>query len=241
MSGSSGSAPVGEVNKPPQADEALTLAVHTMPGAAAVAANEAAARTRAGRIRMLLVLLVCAAPVVASYVSYFLWRPAATRSWGELIQPTRGIPAATGQDLSGQSVPLAALRGQWLIVVVSGGDCSAPCERNLFLQRQLREALGRDKDRVDRVWIVADAAPVRPQLLPALETATVLRVDPAVVDRWFAPHAGHKLEEHLYVVDPMGEWMLRFPPGMSDADATRARRDLERLLRASASWDRAGR
>jgi len=39
----------------------------------------------------------------------------------------------------------------------------------------------------------------------------------------------------------MGHWMMRFPAGLDKAGAGRAKRDLERLMRASASWDQAGR
>jgi hypothetical protein len=49
------------------------------------------------------------------------------------------------------------------------------------------------------------------------------------------------LAEHFFVVDPMGNWMMRFPARMDTAGAGRAKRDLERLLRASASWDEPGR
>ena len=76
---------------------------------------------------------------------------------------------------------------------------------------------------------------------PALEQATVLRADDAMLAQWLAPQAGHGLSEHLYVVDPQGQWMMRFPARMDGAGATQARRDLERLLRASASWDQPGR
>lgn len=49
------------------------------------------------------------------------------------------------------------------------------------------------------------------------------------------------MADHLYVVDPMGNWMMRFPAAMDTAGAAKAKRDLERLLRASSSWDEAGR
>jgi hypothetical protein len=39
----------------------------------------------------------------------------------------------------------------------------------------------------------------------------------------------------------MGHWMMRFPARMDAAGAAKAKKDLERLLRASASWDEAGR
>jgi hypothetical protein len=39
----------------------------------------------------------------------------------------------------------------------------------------------------------------------------------------------------------MGHYMMRFPPNMDVANASKAKKDLERLLRASASWDKSGR
>jgi len=39
----------------------------------------------------------------------------------------------------------------------------------------------------------------------------------------------------------MGHWMMRFPAHLDKAGAGKAKRDLDRLLRASASWDQAGR
>lgn len=214
--------------------------MHNLPAPDAVLARQAR-RTRAGRWQMLLLALVCAAPVIASYYSYYVARPEARRSFGELIEPQRPLPAASATDLSGRPVELTSLKGQWLLLSVAGGACDAACENNLYLQRQLREGLGKDKDRLDWVWLVSDDARLPEALLPALGQATVLRVPPAVLADWLAPAAGQALTEHLYVVDPMGHWMMRFPAGLDKAGAGRAKRDLERLMRASASWDQAGR
>jgi hypothetical protein len=214
--------------------------VHNLPAPDTVLAQQAR-RTRAGRWQMLLLALVCAAPVIASYYSYYVARPEARRSFGELIEPQRPLPTASATDLSGRPVELSTLKGQWLLLSVAGGACDAACENNLYLQRQLREGLGKDKDRLDWVWLVSDDARLPEALLPALGQATVLRVPPAVLADWLAPAAGQTLPEHLYVVDPMGHWMMRFPAGLDKAGAGGAKRDLERLMRASASWDQAGR
>lgn len=198
-------------------------------------------RTVRGRLRMLLVLAVCAAPVVASYVTYYLIRPQTVRSYGTLIQPTRELPDLALSRLDGASVPSRSLRGQWLLVTVGPAACDKACEGRLFMQRQLREMLGRERDRVDKVWLVTDQAAPVPDLRRALEApppTLVLRADRAAVAAWLSPQAGHALEDHLYLVDPMGEWMMRWPV---DADPARVRRDLDRLLRASASWDLPGR
>ncbi|HMT57508.1 MAG TPA: hypothetical protein PKC71_05795 [Ottowia sp.] len=214
--------------------------MHNLPAPDTVLAQQAR-RTRAGRWQMLLLALVCAAPVIASYYSYYVARPEARRSFGELIEPQRPLPTASATDLSGRPVELSTLKGQWLLLSVAGGACDAACENNLYLQRQLREGLGKDKDRLDWVWLVSDDARLPEALLPALGQATVLRVPPAVLADWLAPAAGQALTEHLYVVDPMGHWMMRFPAGLDKAGAGGAKRDLERLMRASASWDQAGR
>jgi hypothetical protein len=225
-------------------DEPLGLTVHTLPAPQDAAAADSR-RTATGRLKMLLVLLVCAAPVIASYFTYYVIRPQSVRSFGTLVEPQKPLPSITARALDGKAVPLPSLKGQWLLVSVAGGACDSTCEKNLFVQRQLRESLGRDKERIDWVWLVDDAAPVRSELMPALSQANVLRVEPGELAQWLQPAAGHSLHEHLYLVDPMGNWMMRFPPAAAQrvdpAVAKNIRRDLDRLLRASASWDLPGR
>jgi hypothetical protein len=69
----------------------------------------------------------------------------------------------------------------------------------------------------------------------------VLRLDLQAVQRWISPAKDQLLQDHLYVVDPMGNFMMRFPAYMDVSSASKAKRDLERLLKASSSWDPAGR
>ncbi len=198
-------------------------------------------RTATGRLKMFMVLLVCAAPVIASYFTYFVVRPQARNNYGELIQPTRSLPQQTWTTLQGQAVQAPSLKGQWLLVAVGPSNCGADCEKRLYTQRQLREMLGREADRLDRVWLLTDAGQPAPALLQALTATaglTVLRADPAALAQWLQPAAGQALESHLYVVDPMGEWMMRLPP---EPEPAKVKRDLDKLLRASSSWDQAGR
>ena len=194
-----------------------------------------------GRLKMLLVLLVCAAPVIASYFTYYVIRPEGRRNHGELITPPVEMPDLQVRDERGDVVPLARLKGQWLLVVVGGGACDAACQENLYFQRQLREALGKDKDRLDRVWFITDDAPVDNSLLPALNQSRVLRLKAEALQGWLKPAADHALADHLYLVDPMGNWMMRFPAHMNVSSASKTKRDLERLMRASSAWDQAGR
>lgn len=198
-------------------------------------------RIRSGRLKMLGIMLLCAAPVVASYFTYYVIRPEGGASFGQLIDPQKPAPALEVSDGDGKKIDLRSLKGQWSLVTVAGAACDARCEKQLYLQRQLRETLGREKDRVDRVWLVDDQAALPDRLKPALDGARVLRVPGEALSAWLAPAAGHALEDHLYLVDPMGNWMLRWPAGMDMKQASKAKRDLDRVLRASASWDEPGR
>jgi hypothetical protein len=198
-------------------------------------------RTARGRWKMLLVMLVCAAPVIASYFTYYVVKPTSLRNFGELIAPQRPLPDIAGTALDGQTIRLPELKGQWLLLSVGSGTCNDACVGQLYLQRQLRESLGKEKDRLDRVWLITDDAPVATALQEGLRQATVLRVAAAPLSQWLEPANGHALSEHLYLIDPLGNWMMRFPANLDLASAAKAKRDLDRLLRAAASWDQPGR
>ena len=229
-------------------DRPVDFAVHSMPQAHELAQQPE--RIRSGRIKMLLVLAVCAAPVIASYFTYYVVRPAARTNFGVLVEPQRPLPELVAQDLDGKPVPMASLRGQWLVMSVAHAACDASCEATLFLQRQLRAGLGKDKDRVDWVWLIDDDAPVPPAMLPRLESSTTLRIPAQSAAQWLGDGAAGPLSGAIYLVDPLGNYMMRFPALDLQPDSTqeakllhakKVKRDVERLLRASASWDTAGR
>lgn len=219
-------------------EEPLGLVVHSLP-----TPHESVVEPMrpSGRWKLLAIMLVCSLPVIASYYAYFVVRPQGKASFGELIAPARPVGNWVGTSLQGGSTPLASLKGQWLMVSVHGGTCAADCQHRLFLLRQLRATLGKDKDRVDWVWLVSDTAPVDPAMHKPLGDAVVLRVDPNVLNEWFSVAPGKSLSDYIFVVDPLGNTMLRLPAVFDVADSAKARRDLERLLRASVSWDGPGR
>lgn len=203
--------------------------------------DDDSSRSKAGRWKMIAVLLVCASPVIASYFTYYVVRPEGRRNYGELVTPQRPLPTITTMDLNGKPDELTALKKQWLLISVASAACDAACQQRLYFQRQLRESLGKEKVRVDWVWLVTDAAAVDARLKPALTEATVLRVPTDALAQWLPAASNQRLEDHLYVVDPLGNLMMRFPANMDAAGAAKAKRDLDRLLRASGSWDKEGR
>ena len=217
-------------------EQPLGLTVHSLPVPA-----QNSVKNSSGRWKMIAVLLVCASPVFLSYLTYYVIRPEGRRNYGELVNPQRPIPAITTKTLGGEPGELTLLKGQWLLVSVSGAACDPACQQRLYFQRQLRESLGKEKGRLDWVWLINDDADVDVRLRPATASSTTLRVSADALGQWLAPVAGKSLKDHLYVVDPLGNLMMRFPANMDTAAAAKAKRDLDRLLRASSSWDKEGR
>ncbi len=223
-------------------EELLGLTVHSLPDPAQPVAETQ--RTQSGRWKMILVMLLCASPVVASYFTYYVIRPEGRRNFGELINPQRPLPDMVATQMDGKTTNLRALKGQWLLLSVVNaerGACNEACAHALYLQRQLHTSLGKERDKVDRVLLLADDQAVDPTLRAQLGDVTILNVPKAALQTWLQPANGQALQDHLYLVDPMGNWMMRFPPQIDLSAAAKVKRDMERLLRAAASWDTAGR
>jgi hypothetical protein len=199
------------------------------------------AQQRSGRLRMLLVVAACAAPVLASYFTFYVLKPSG-RAYGELITPPVEIPALLNlRDLAGQPVTAASLKGQWLLTLVQDGACDDACEKQLYVQRQLRQMLGKERDKVDKVWLVPDDQPLRPALQKALTEGvpvTILRANRNELEAWLKPAAGQSLRDHFFLIDPRGHWMLRAP---ALPEPVKLKGDLSRLLKANDSWDEPGR
>ncbi len=198
-------------------------------------------RARKGRWRLLFLALVTASPVLASYFTYYVLQPKGSPQYGELISPTRELPALEVSDENGSKTDLRSLRGQWLMITVADAACDDACEKTLYLTRQLHAGLGQERERLDRVWFATGDAKISPTLLQGLQGGRVLRIDEAKLSEWLATETKQPLQQSIYLVDPQGFWMMRFPATAEVDHAMKIKKTLNRLLRASQFWDRPGR
>jgi hypothetical protein len=164
------------------------------------------------RLKLLGVLAVCAAPFLLGWAAwYFGWGTGTPGNYGELIAP-RTLAAA----------PFQELRGRWILVTFDAAACDAYCEKKLYFVRQVRKAQGKDQSRIERLWLITDAGAPRAELLAAIEGTIISRMNGAAFP-------GNPVD-HIYLVDPLGNLMLRFP---RDPDPSRMLKDLQRLLKYS--------
>jgi cytochrome oxidase Cu insertion factor (SCO1/SenC/PrrC family) len=179
------------------------------------------------RSKLLILFGVFAVPVVAAYLAYFGWRPAGHSNYGELIKATP-LQQTGGQALDGRPSSLDALHGEWVMVHVGPGQCDADCAQQLYMMRQVRIALGKDQSRFERLWVVTDNATPDAALLADHPGLHVWRPAEAAFVEQFP--AANDRTDHIYVVDPLGNLMLRFP---AQPDSKGMMKDLKLLLKAS--------
>jgi cytochrome oxidase Cu insertion factor (SCO1/SenC/PrrC family) len=170
------------------------------------------------RLKLLLIAAACALPFVAAWVVYlFDLAPGSPSNYGELLQPRQSHGAA-----------FEALRGKWVLVSFDAAACDAYCERKLYLMRQLRRAQGKNQSRIERLWVITDGAAPPPALRAALEDTRIGGPQDALAPTFPAPG---NVRDHIYLVDPIGNVMMRFP---RDPDPSKMLKDLSRLLKYSA-------
>ena len=203
--------------------------------------DPAKART-AGRWKLFLVLLVCASPLIASYLSYYVIKPEGRTNYGTILDPrSYPIPELASATLDGQPRTLEQMSGKWLMVSAGGADCLKACQEQLHAMRQWRLMQGKNMDRIQRVWLVLDDKPVdtaalrrykdaEGQDVDLLDGVTVLRAPAGAVGKWLPAGSGTSASDHVYLIDPLGNLMMRYG---ADAPPEALLDDLKRLLRVS--------
>ncbi|WP_026121004.1 SCO family protein [Paraburkholderia kururiensis] len=185
-----------------------------------------------GRWVVLLIALVCAAPVIASYLAYYVFKPkGGTSSYGTLIEPQRPIPESlvvTGED--GKPMKLASLRGRWLLISVDRSACDKACVTKLYFMRQVRATQAGERERIVNVWLRTDTQQVPPAVQGAYDDTEMLIADPSAVSAWLPVDAGTTVTDHIYMVDPNGNLMMRFP---KNPDPSKIKGDVTKLLKWS--------
>src|SRR5580658_1515500 len=159
-------------------------------------------------------------PLLLSFWLYYgwHWRPEGMTNHGELIQPLRPLPQLALRDATGVTQS-HVFQGHWTLVYVGDGACDADCRTTLIFMRQTRLSLNNEMTRVQRVLLATANCCDRTYLAAEHPGLRLLAQFPA------AEASGRSRE--LYIVDPLGNLMMRYdarlpPQGLLE--------DLKRLL-----------
>ncbi|MGZ3157493.1 MAG: SCO family protein [Burkholderiaceae bacterium] len=184
-----------------------------------------------GRWKLFAVLAVCAFPLIASYVTYYVIKPQSRTNYGTLIDPRlHPMPQLGTTALDGKPLTLETFKGKWVMLEIGDSECLEPCKKKLFEMRQLRLMQGKEMDRIERVWLITDDKPIETLLIRQYDGMHMLRVKPEALKSWLPAEQNTVFTDHMYLIDPLGNLMMRFP---KDADPSKVKKDLSKLLKAS--------
>ena len=184
---------------------------------------------RRGRRTLLLLAAIFLLPVAASFALYYgkIWRPAGSSSKGELISPARPLVVAGLRNPDGSAASPGALRDKWSLIYIGDGACDAACRSALVFGRQTRLALNNEMSRVQRVFLATGNCCANDYF--AKEQPGLVALDASAAQRLlaqFPADRGHS----LYIVDPLGNLMMRHDATHTSKDLLD---DLKKLLRLS--------
>ncbi|MEO8767048.1 MAG: hypothetical protein ABI363_01655 [Nitrosospira sp.] len=187
--------------------------------------NESAPKTNRRTLILLLVLLC--APVIASYLLYFWEIRPASINYGELLKVKPMVGTGSNQ-LDNTIFRIRQLRGKWVLLTVDSGKCDEQCQKKLYYMRQVRLVQNKEMNRVERVWLIDDGEAPDPKILNEYKNSWFISAKGS--EMLGSIPAGISQHDHIYLIDPMGNIMMRFP---KNPDPAKMVKDLKRLLQVS--------
>lgn len=173
-----------------------------------------------------LVAIVCIAPFIGSFLAYHFYAPEGRVNYGTLLE-TRPVADAQLKLADGKPFSFSSLTGKWAFVTVDDVRCDAYCDKKLWQIRQIRKTQGKYPERIERVWLMTGQGQPAKRLLDEYAGTWMAYSTESMLTQF--PFEG-RVSDHIYLLDPLGNLVLRYP---RDANPTRIRKDLERLLKVS--------
>jgi hypothetical protein len=169
-------------------------------------------------------------PLLLSFWIYYAtdWRPVTHVNHGELITPARPLPRADLPVVSGSA--RALFRRDWFVVYIGRGSCDDSCRNSLYVMRQTRLALNNDVSRVERVFLVTGDCCDRGFLAKEHVGLMVLDASGSAAIPLLSTFPQAEREHSLFIVDPLGNLMMRFDTRQNPKGLLQ---DLQKLLRLS--------
>ena len=167
-------------------------------------------------------------PVAISYLLYFSKVRPASVNYGELIEvtPLHGTALNQADDTIFR---IRQLRGKWVLLTVDTSACDERCNKNLYYMRQVRLMQNAEMNRIERVWLIEDGKlPQPPHLADEYKGTWFINAKDSKLLEEIPAIAS--LHDHIYLVDPLGNVMMRFP---KDPDPAQIAKDIKRLLKVS--------
>lgn len=193
---------------------------------------------RSSRIKLVSIFVIFAVPLLLAIIYLHLVRSSGgtigDTSRGQLIQPAVPLTEFSLQA-ENEQFNLDSVQGIWTMLYLPSGECLDACKLNLYHMRQVRLLLNHRMDRVQRAVVMESPAQISPDLLAEhlgliAATGTDQQLKELISQVENSQTGMEPLPDAIYLIDPFGNIMLRFPP---DLDPSSMYKDLKHLLKVS--------
>lgn len=167
------------------------------------------------------------APIVLSYTLYYGGPPSGRVNYGELLK-VKVLPDVTLYKTDGITFNISQLRGKWIMLVVDSGDCGESCRKKLYYMRQARLMQKNEIKRIERIWLIDDDKIPEEGIKEDFKGTIFINARDSKLLKEIPGKVSQR--DHIYIVDPLGNLMMRFP---KDADPSKMAKDIKRLLKVS--------
>ncbi|MBE9567395.1 MAG: hypothetical protein IMF14_01780 [Proteobacteria bacterium] len=194
-------------------------------------------------------IILFALPNLAAFYFYFnrdnIDFSRFTSNHGTIISPVRQVADITLTRIDDAPLQMSSLKGKWLMVSIGSSSCQQDCQDNLYKMRQIRKATGEFFKRVDRLLLLTDTTDIDSfrsllsegyskltVVIPPQGTDTKADGSAELYSRFLSGFSieGEPVEDGIYFIDPLGNYMMAFPP---QTEAKKILKDLMRLLDVS--------
>jgi len=183
-------------------------------------------KTTWARVQMLLIASVFFGPLIVATIMYYggYFQPEGRTNHGVLLEPIMSVV---------DELPAAEIvqqgDGYWVLIYKNTRVCAEPCVDALYTLRQARKILGKEMDRLQRVFLHGESLPDTVFLADEHAGLIIMRDDslsallnnkkPAAL-----PDGGY------FLMDPLGNLIMYFQPEIDPSDMVE---DIKRLLKHS--------
>jgi len=187
-----------------------------------------------GRRTLLIVAAIFFVPVVAAFALYYgqLWRPSGSSSKGELINPARPLEVAGLRHADGTPAGPEVFAEKWTLIYIGDGACDADCRTALVFARQSRLSLNNEMTRVQRVFLATGSCCANDYLAAEHPGLIVLDASAPGAAKLLAQFPKARVNS-LFIVDPLGNLMMRHDAGVANQTSKDLLTDLKKLLKLS--------
>jgi hypothetical protein len=182
---------------------------------------------KSSRITFIIIILILCSPVFIATTLYLVGYKPGNMNYGDLLEVQK-LEGDGINQIDSSIFKMEDLHGKWVMLTIDSGECNEACQAKLFYMRQVRTIQHNEKNRIERLLLIDDNKTVSDELLEEYKGTLFVNAKDSEIIKAIETEEVHR--KHIYLVDFMGNIMMRFP---EELEPMKMSEDIKRLLQVS--------